>query len=130
MINYKQLLQNAKQAQLHSYSPYSKFPVGACLITKNNKIYLGANIENSSYGACICAERVAIDKAVFDGETQFLCLAIYTQKDNYTFPCGICRQVIAEFSPDTEIVVGDEDNFKVYNINQLLPHNFSKEDLK
>lgn len=106
-----ELLANAAEAMCNSYSPYSKFKVGAALLTKSGKIYKGTNIENASYGLTICAERSAIFSAVTAGEREFEALAIvFSQKDlgPLSTPCGACRQVMAEFSaPDMPIYTAD-----------------------
>jgi len=93
----EELISLAKKACSNAYAPYSKFNVGAALLTKNGKIFTGSNIENASYGATVCAERVAIFKAVSEGEREFESIAIYTNADKLSFPCGICRQVMIEF---------------------------------
>lgn len=106
-----ELLANAAEAMRNSYSPYSKFKVGAALLAKSGKIYKGTNIENASYGLTICAERSAIFSAVTAGEREFEALAIvFSQKDlgPLSTPCGACRQVMAEFSsPDMPIYTAD-----------------------
>ena len=131
MVDYKLLINKAIEASKKAYSPYSKFNVGACLLTASGKIYTGANIENSSYGATICAERNAINSAVFDGEREFVAIAIMSNSNDYTFPCGICRQVMCEFSKDMQIIVAkNQDDYKVFTALELLPHCFTKEDIK
>lgn len=131
MINYKQLIQKAQNALKFSYSPYSNFKVGACVLTKSNNTYVGANIENATFGATICAERVAIDSAIMNNDKEIVCIAIVSQSGDYTFPCGICRQVMAEFSNDMEIVVAkNENDYKIYKLEDLLPHNFTQKDIK
>lgn len=131
MIDYKLLINKAIEASKKAYSPYSKFNVGACLLTASGKIYTGANIENSSYGATICAERNAINSAVFDGEREFVAIAIMSSSNDYTFPCGICRQVMCEFSKDMQVIVAkNENDYKVFTALELLPHCFTKEDIK
>ena len=131
MTDYKNLIEKAYSVMKNSHSPYSKFKVGACVLTKSGKIYIGTNIENASFGATICAERVAINNAVANGEKDFVCLAIVSSSNNYTFPCGICRQTMIEFSNNMEIVVAKNINeFKVFNIKDLLPYYFSTKDIK
>ena len=93
------LLDAATEAAQHSYSPYSGFPVGAAVLTAGGNIYAGTNIENASYGATVCAERVAIFKAVSEGEDKILALVVYTNAASYAFPCGMCLQVLS-FSGD------------------------------
>jgi cytidine deaminase len=98
------LIQKAVEASKESYNPYSKYRVGAALLTKDEKIISGTNIENSSYGLIMCAERVAIFKAVSEGYKDFKAIAVYTKDGG--FPCGACLQVMAEFfKPNTEIIL-------------------------
>lgn len=119
------LIKAAMEVSANSYSPYSKYSVGAALLTKSGKIFTGTNVENSSYPAGVCAERVAIFSAVTAGEKDFLAIAIYADGAKLPFPCGICRQVISEFSKVLPIIVAkNEDNYIVKNISELLPHNF------
>lgn len=128
-MNEKELLKLASEARKNSYSPYSKFRVGAALLTKSGKIYTGCNIENATYGATCCAERTAIYKAISEGEKEFEAIAVQGDNDGLTFPCGICRQVMSEFSPNIQIVLGDNDgNIKRFELEQLLPHAFYKQD--
>ncbi len=131
MINYKELIQKAQNALKFSYSPYSNFKVGACVLTKSNNTYVGANIENASFGATICAERVAIDNAITSGDKDIVCIAIVSKSGDYTFPCGICRQVMAEFSNNMEVVVAkNQEDYKIYKLEDLLPHSFLQKDIK
>ena len=131
MINYKELIEKAQNALNFSYSPYSNFKVGACVLTKLNKTYIGANIENATFGATICAERVAIDSAIMNNDKEIVCIAIVSKSGDYTFPCGICRQVMAEFSSDLEIVVAtNQEDYKIYKLEELLPHSFLQKDIK
>ncbi len=123
----QKMINLAKEASLFAYSPYSKYKVGASLITKNGKIYTGCNIENASYGATICAERVAIFKAVSDGEMEFDLIAIYVEDErNIPSPCGICRQVMMEFSPNLTLILANGNNYKIYKLKDLLPYPFTK----
>ena len=124
-MDIKELIKAAKKASARSYSPYSKYKVGAALLTKNGKIYTGTNIENASFPAGMCAERVALFDAIKNGDTQFEALAIYAEGGNFPFPCGICRQVISEFTRDIKIIIArNEDEYVVKNISELLPDNF------
>jgi cytidine deaminase len=126
----KELIKYAIEAAKNSYSPYSNFRVGAALLTENNKLYLGCNIENAAYGPSNCAERTAFFKAISDGEKNFKAIAIVGGKDgNFTeecFPCGVCRQVMSEFcNKDFKIILGNKDlEYKVYTLSELLPHSF------
>lgn len=135
-MNDRKLLLMACEARKHAYAPYSQFTVGAALWTAGGKIYTGCNVENASYGASICAERTAILKAVSEGERDFLKIAIAGGKAGqdgmYCFPCGVCRQVMAEFChPDTfEIIVDKGGNEPaVYRLADLLPNAFGPQAL-
>jgi len=120
----KELISLAKEQLKYSYSPYSKIKVAAALLTKNGNIYLGNNIENSSYGATVCAEQVAVFKAISEGDREFTDIAIVSNIGNIT-PCGICRQVMNEFSPDINIITEDENNeIKVVKLRELFPAAF------
>lgn len=131
-MDKKKYIEEANKMLEKAYIPYSKFPVGAALVTKEGKIYTGCNIENASYGLCNCAERTAIFKAVSEGERDFSYLVITGETDGPISPCGACRQVIAEFCDSKMPVLltnvkGDE---KEVTVEQLLPGAFSIEDLK
>ena len=123
---YQELLEKAMEASKNSYSPYSEFPVGACVLTNSGKTYCGCNFENSSYGLSICAERNAIGTAISNGESGIKAMAIYSPKKDNCTPCGACRQVLSEFgTTDTDIVVEDNNEIKVYKLGELLPEVFS-----
>ncbi len=127
----KKLLDLAKEAQKRAVTPYSSFPVGAALETRNGKIYLGCNIEVSSYGLTICAERVAIFKALSEGETEFMRLVVTAETIDFCPPCGACRQVIADFAPNISIILlNSKGEVKETTINDLFPEAFNKEFLK
>ena len=127
---YKQLLDYAKQASENSYSPYSKFKVGAAVLCEGNKVFCGTNVENSSYGLSMCAERVAIFTAVANGCQKIKAVAIYSKKGDVT-PCGACRQVISEFSKNADIIYNTkQDKFLITKISSLLPKSFSGKTLK
>ncbi|WP_426951793.1 cytidine deaminase [Bacillus mycoides] len=131
-MDKKKYIEEANKMLSKAYIPYSKFPVGAALVTKEGKIYTGCNIENASYGLCNCAERTAIFKAVSEGERDFSYLVITGETEGPISPCGACRQVIAEFcNPKMPVLLtnvkGDE---KEVTVEQLLPGAFSIEDLK
>ncbi len=124
-MDNRQLLEEAKKAQRFAYAPYSKFSVGAALLTKSGKVYTGCNVENSSYGAANCAERTAIFKAVSDGEREFEKIAVVSVSNDLTYPCGICRQVMAEFMPKGLIVLENlKGEILTYSCEELLPHSF------
>lgn len=124
------LIDKAMEAQKLAYAPYSNFHVGASVKCKSDRIYTGANIENASYPATICAERVAVSKAISEGEKVIEKIAIVGDS-SYTHPCGICRQFLNEFSNEnTEIiVVKDKEHYKIYKLKELLPYSFGKEDI-
>ena len=123
--NLKQLFEAAKAASENAYSPYSNFEVGAAVLTKNNKIFTGCNIENASFGVTVCAERTAIFKAVSDGEREFEAIAIYVNSDQLFPPCGVCRQVMSEFSSDMIVIYGNDKKIVESDIMKLLPESFS-----
>jgi cytidine deaminase len=127
MYDIESLIKQAMISREMAYAPYSNFKVGAAVLTKSNKIFSGCNVENSSYGATICAERSAITAAVTDGEKCFYAIAIIASAGNYCFPCGICRRVLSEFSKDGEIDVitcKPDGDFKIYKLKDLLPEAF------
>ncbi|MBQ9197701.1 MAG: cytidine deaminase [Clostridia bacterium] len=117
------LVSKAKEALEYSYSPYSHFRVGACLLSSDGRMFTGCNIENASYGGTNCAERTALFKAISEGAREFTVIAIAAEKA-LAWPCGICRQVLNEFAPDLRIIVacGNERN-EAY-LSELLPHSF------
>ena len=131
-MDKKKYIEEANKMLSKAYIPYSKFPVGAALVTKEGKIYTDCNIENASYGLCNCAERTPIFKAVSEGERDFSYLVITGETDGPISPCGACRQVIAEFcDPKMPVLLtnvkGDE---KEVTVEQLLPGAFTNGDLK
>jgi cytidine deaminase len=127
---YKKLLSFAEKAAENSYSPYSKFAVGAAVLSGDGKVYFGTNIENASYGLSMCAERVAVFTAVANGAENIKAVAVYSSSGNVT-PCGACRQVISEFAQKADIVYKDKNNkIKIEKINSLLPKCFDKKSLK
>lgn len=132
MLNYKLLLEKAYEGRKNAYAPYSKFKVGAAVLMENGKIYTGCNIENASYGATNCAERTAIFKAISEGNRKICAIAIVGTDDEYTYPCGICRQVIAEFADEnTEIILGKKSlEYIVKTLAEILPGAFTKEALQ
>ncbi len=129
-MTYKELVQKAYDAMSFAYTPYSNFNVGAAVLTATGKVYTGCNIEIASYGATNCAERTALYKAISEGEKDFKAIAVVSSSKDYTFPCGICRQVIVEFGKDIDIVVAKDDAYEVYKIDDLLPHSFTGIDIK
>lgn len=129
-MTYQELVNKAYEAMEFAYTPYSKFNVGAALLTKSGKVYTGCNIEFASYGATNCAERTAIFKAISEGEKDFKAIAVVSSSKDYTYPCGICRQVIVEFGKDIDIIVAKGEAFEVYTIDDLLPKSFTNIDIK
>jgi len=126
-----ELVRIAAEAKKHAYAPYSGFRVGAALMTGGGKVYTGVNIENASYGAAVCAERVAVWKAVSEGETAFKTLAVVSDSDGYTCPCGICRQVLNEFGADMRILCANKAlEYRAYTLKTLLPEAFAGRHLK
>ena len=124
--DYNLLMVQAKEASKKSYSPFSKFAVGACVLTGSGKIYSGCNIENSSFGMTICAERCAIFKAISEGEKEILAIAIYSPKEDDCYPCGACRQVMYEFQGEKEIdiITEQENNLNIKKMSDFLPYGF------
>lgn len=112
-------------ARKKAYAPYSKFAVGAVIETNNGKVYTGCNIENVSYGLAICAERVALSKAVSDGIRKFKRIVVVADTKGPCSPCGICRQALVEFSPDMEVVMANlKGETKIRKISSLLSEPF------
>ena len=128
--NDSELMDMAKEAMKSAYAPYSHFSVGAAVETDDGEVYCGCNIENSSYGATICAERTAISKAVSEGYRRITRIAICDSNNSFAWPCGICRQVMSEFAVEDFYVIL-EDNGKLSNffLNELLPNSFSGKDM-
>jgi cytidine deaminase len=118
------LINESKKVINKSYSPYSKFKVGAAISTSEGMIFTGCNIENISFGLTICAERVALFNAISNGYTKFNAIAISSSTDKPVFPCGACRQVLTEFNPNLEIYIYKEE--KIYLLSELLPFSFDK----
>lgn len=132
LLEFKELILAAKEARENAYVPYSSFKVGAAVLTDDGEIYKGCNIENASYGATNCAERTAIFKAVSEGHRIIKAIAVIGSDENLTYPCGICRQVIAEFaSEDIKIIIAkDENEFIIRSMEDILPGAFTKKDLQ
>lgn len=128
-MNIENLISKAIEVRERAYVPYSKFKVGAALLSKAGKIYTGCNVESASYSPTICAERTAISKAISEGEREFQAIAVVGSSD-YTFPCGVCRQVIREFGRNIKVIVAnDVDDYKTFTLEELLPHSFGPDDL-
>ena len=126
------LLDLAEEARDHSYAPYSKYHVGAALLTADGQVYQGCNIENAAFTPTNCAERTAFFKAVYDGHRAFKAIAVIAMGEEMGFPCGVCRQVMAEFCDrDFIIITANKDRSKVdvSPFETLLPHSFGPKDL-
>ena len=124
-MEYKQLVTAATLAREKAIAPYSHFPVGAALQTTEGKIYRGCNIESSSYGLTMCAERVALYKALSEGERHFSALAIATEAENFCPPCGACRQVLWDFARNiTILLLTIKSDTKILKLSDLFPHAF------
>ncbi len=125
-----QLIEIARQARQYAYAPYSRYPVGAALRTRSGRIFSGVNIENAAYPTTICAERVAVFKAVSEGEREFDALAVVTS--NGGSPCGSCRQVLAEFGLNTRVLIADAEGHLIRQttVAELLPQAFTPHDLE
>lgn len=126
---YPALIQAALQARQRAYAPYSHYAVGAALLTARGQVYQGCNVENAAYPTCMCAERVAIYKAVSEGEKQFTAIVVATE--NGGTPCGSCRQVMAEFGLDTIVLIVDGEGavHQETSVRALLPGAFQPKDL-
>ena len=123
-ITKEELIKKAREAKLRSYSPYSSFCVGAALLCDDGSVYIGTNVENISYGATCCAERTAFFSAIADGNSSFLAIAITADKTP-CYPCGICRQVMAEFcDKDFKIYLDDGNSFVEKSLGELLTDSF------
>ena len=126
-INKSKLIQAASKAREGSVSPYSKFKVGAALLTKSGEIIGGANVESASYGLTCCAERIALFKALTDGKKNFIAVAVVARCDGGPMPCGACRQLLREYAPDAKVFVADSDDLKkvkTFTVRELLPSAF------
>lgn len=126
ICDYDLLMEKAREASKMSYSPFSKFAVGAAVLVKSGKIYTGCNIENSSFGMTICAERCAIFKAVSEGEKEILAVAIFSPNEDDCYPCGACRQVMYEFQGEEEIsvITVNKSNLNIRKLSDFLPFGF------
>ena len=133
-MDKKELVAKAVEARNLSYSPYSRFKVGAALLTKDGQVFLGANIENSSYPLCMCGERNALYNAMMHGykKDDFVALALCADTDEPCSPCGACRQVISELFPRDGVIIMSnlKGDIKETNVDELLPFAFSGDDLK
>jgi len=130
-MDYERLARLARKARVHSFSPYSRFRVGAALLTRGGKVYSGCNIESSSYGLTVCAERTALFKAVSEGERKFVAMAVATDQAGFTPPCGACRQVIMDLAGDIDLIMaGSRRGIRVARMSELYPYPFGADNLK
>ena len=126
-INSRKLVQAAAKAREASVSPYSKFKVGAALLTKSGAITGGANVESASYGLTCCAERIALFKALTDGKSDFVAVAVVARCAGGPMPCGACRQLLAEYAPEAKVLLADSDDLRkirAFTVSELLPEAF------
>lgn len=120
-MDRERLIQLAREVRHQAYAPYSNFRVGAALLGASGRVYTGCNVENISYGLTVCAERVALFKAVSEGEREFRAIAVVT--DNAASPCGACRQVLSEFGRDMEVIIAQDgrEGYEILSLSDLLP---------
>ncbi|MBS1493752.1 MAG: cytidine deaminase [Bacteroidetes bacterium] len=124
--DYTELIEEALKVRKYSYSPYSNFKVGAAVLASSGKIYTGTNIENASFPATICAERVAFTKALSEGEKDLRAIAITSSYDEFVFPCGVCRQFMVEFNPQLTVILAlSAEKYEIHKLKDLLPYSFT-----
>src|SRR5246127_5497410 len=124
-MDTENLIKLATEARENAYAPYSNFKVGAALLASNGKVFTGCNVENATYGLTVCAERVALWKAISEGEREFAAIAVVSLSDPPAPPCGACRQLLWEFCGDIEVTVANPDGAKqFFRLADLLPHPF------
>jgi cytidine deaminase len=124
-MDLARLIAAARDVRDNAYAPYSKFRVGAAVLGESGRIYVGCNVENATYGATLCAERAAVSSMVAGGETRVAAVAVFTDCEPAASPCGICRQVLAEFADDAPIVVAGPRQHAVLSLRALLPERFA-----
>ena len=130
-MNYKSLAHLAIESKKNAFAPYSKFHVGAALLTSGGKIYTGCNVESSSYGLTMCAERTAVFKAYSEGERSFTAIAIAADTSDFCPPCGACRQVLSDLCGDIDVIlVNSSGETALHKLSSLLPLAFGIKDLK
>lgn len=121
----EKLVEIALRARERAYAKYSGFRVGAALLTKSGRVFTGVNVENASYGLTVCAERVAVFKAISEGEREFVAIAIASDSSEKTVPCGACRQVLYEFSEDMDVIMANRNgDYETVKLRDLLPKGF------
>ncbi|ACB84786.1 cytidine deaminase [Natranaerobius thermophilus] len=127
----RNLLSQAEQALQNAYVPYSNYPVGAAMKTKDGETFTGCNVENASYGLTNCAERTAIFKAVSHGYRDIQVMAVVSNSERHASPCGACRQVISEFSDDAILILANKDgDYQIVKASELLPGAFTAQELE
>ena len=130
-MNHDELLKKAEEAKTGAYAPYSRFRVGAALLGKSGRVYTGANVENASYPVTCCAERVALFKAVTEGEREFDAIAVTSDSNDLTWPCGVCRQALAEFGLKMDVVASNNTlENKTMKLEALLPCAFTGKEME
>lgn len=130
-MKYRELVKAARKAKRYSHSPFSKYRVGAAVLSANGRIYTGCNIENSSYSLTICAERTALFKAISEGEKKFVALAISNDEKKFASPCGACRQVISDLAGEIDIILTNgKGKIKEFKTSELLPYPFTSKNLE
>ena len=122
----KELIRVAAEVRKRAYAPYSGFKVGAALLTRDQKIYAGCNMENAAYSPSLCAERAAFAAAVSAGERDFTAIAVIAEGKDYCVPCGVCRQVMLEFCEEDFMIIAakTEDDYRIFRLRELIPHGF------
>ena len=129
-MTYKTLAKRARAARTRARAPYSHFRVGAALLTKSGKVYTGCNVEISSYGLTICAERTALFKAVSEGEKRFTAIAVAADENGFTSPCGACRQVIMDLAGNIDFIMTNrKGELKIFKMAELIPFPFGDTNL-
>ena len=124
-MNNKELITLARAARDSAYAPYSHFHVGVALLSSSDRVYTGCNVENAAFTPGICAERVAMGYAVAQGERVFKAIAIVVSSEEFAYPCGVCRQFMAEFGLDIKIVIGAQEEVRETSLRELLPNAFT-----
>jgi cytidine deaminase len=128
---YQRLVKDAIAAKKRAHAPYSRFRVGAALLASSGRVYVGCNVEISTYALTICAERTAIFKAISEGDRNFKAIAVVSDDPGYTPPCGACRQVLMDLAGNIDfLMVNGKGNVKVLKMNKLLPHAFGQKNLE
>lgn len=123
-MDSKVLLKIAQDSLSKAHAPYSNFFVGAALLTSSGRVFQGCNVENSSYGVTVCAERVAVVAAIVNGERDFEAIAVVNSNQKILYPCGACRQFLSEFSINLRVILGDGEEVREHKLRELLPHAF------